>query len=239
MADETKTLAEKYNFEVKGYSFQAKKEDLRKPRIVRVSSDVNRYIYSVLSVMWTCNRLQQFKIKLWQQQQNLLTFNGMLFMQKLKTLSKRQLNPMWTFYVFRKHGVSLITTWFVLWGVSDVFNWLFSHAVCFLYARETSLVWVCRRCWKRTNHKTMQRGKVGSSFVLFIRIHKRIFSTVSTTTRYGHRFADSRKRRKSWRHHLEHCSCHIEFGTLFGQTSQKSHSEASSPGSCSSCSILK
>lgn len=42
LADETKALAEKYNFEVKGYSFEAKKEDLRKPRIVRVSIHANR-----------------------------------------------------------------------------------------------------------------------------------------------------------------------------------------------------
>lgn len=40
LADETKNLAEQYNFEVKGYRFEAKKEDLRKPRIVRVRSDV-------------------------------------------------------------------------------------------------------------------------------------------------------------------------------------------------------
>lgn len=42
LADETKALAEKYNFEVKGYSFDAKKEDLRKPRIVRVGAIQNR-----------------------------------------------------------------------------------------------------------------------------------------------------------------------------------------------------
>ncbi|XP_037046286.1 beta-ureidopropionase-like [Bradysia coprophila] len=41
LADETKALAEKYNFEVKGYSFEAKKEDLRKPRIVRVGAIQN------------------------------------------------------------------------------------------------------------------------------------------------------------------------------------------------------
>lgn len=30
-------LAEKNNFDVKGFKFEAEKEDLRKPRIVRVS----------------------------------------------------------------------------------------------------------------------------------------------------------------------------------------------------------
>ncbi|KAJ6643344.1 Beta-ureidopropionase, partial [Pseudolycoriella hygida] len=44
LADETKSLAAKYNFEVKGYSFQAKKEDLRKPRIVRVGAVQNRIV---------------------------------------------------------------------------------------------------------------------------------------------------------------------------------------------------
>jgi len=44
LADETKNLAEQYNFEVKGYSFQAKKDDLRKPRIVRVGAIQNAIV---------------------------------------------------------------------------------------------------------------------------------------------------------------------------------------------------
>lgn len=34
-------IGQKHNFEVRGYSFDAKPEELRKPRIVRVGTDVN------------------------------------------------------------------------------------------------------------------------------------------------------------------------------------------------------
>lgn len=36
-------IAEGANFDVKGYRFQAEKEDLRKPRVVRVSLDLRSY----------------------------------------------------------------------------------------------------------------------------------------------------------------------------------------------------
>lgn len=37
LSQDTVEIAAKNNFDVKGYKFEAEKEDLRKPRIVRVS----------------------------------------------------------------------------------------------------------------------------------------------------------------------------------------------------------
>lgn len=41
LSSETQKIAKENNFEVKGYSFTARKEDLRKPRIVRVAAVQN------------------------------------------------------------------------------------------------------------------------------------------------------------------------------------------------------
>lgn len=44
LAETTKALADKNNFEVRGYSFSAQPEELRKPRIVRVAAVQNSIV---------------------------------------------------------------------------------------------------------------------------------------------------------------------------------------------------
>lgn len=44
LARETETIASQNDFEVKGYAFEARAEDLRKPRIVRVAAVQNKIV---------------------------------------------------------------------------------------------------------------------------------------------------------------------------------------------------
>lgn len=49
ISTEAKDLAEKHDFEIQGYKFEAKSEDLRQPRVVRIGAVQNRIVASTSS----------------------------------------------------------------------------------------------------------------------------------------------------------------------------------------------
>lgn len=85
ISDAAEQIAEKNDFEIKAYAFEAKKEDLRKPRIVRVYFATTIYFFHIQLInvrMMVNNRLVPFKIQLFFQQPILSIDNPKQFMRR-------------------------------------------------------------------------------------------------------------------------------------------------------------